>query len=255
MSAPIPQSGRPNLNPQQAAALTARAVAAVNQQQQQQQRQQTQQQHLQHNLTPQYSDYLLKSGGRSATRYHVMRIMSHTPVEVRDLVPPVRMYRRDPRSATWEAIRQKAEREAALAAAAAANGDGTAAPNTDTSMTDVDKNGRARKKKMRPGDSIDTSVIAPFGGAALSRRNLFRKRTRQVYLSKESAEVREERRRDNYPWILEDFDASHSFTGHLAGGQGDTAKYALFFFAASQMSHHVRRGVTYHRTYRRMVFV
>ncbi|RKP07179.1 hypothetical protein THASP1DRAFT_24626 [Thamnocephalis sphaerospora] len=232
MSAPLPQSGRLSLNPQQVAAIAANAAATVQKQQQQQRQQQQQAAAI-----PQFSDYRLKSGGTSATHQHVMRIMSRTPVEVRDLVPPVRMYRRDPRSATWEAIRQKTEREAAAAAAAAAAAEAEN-PGEASSQVSVGadaaldaKGARQRKKKMRPGDSIDTSVIAPFGGAALNRRNLFKKRTRQVFLSKDSAEVREERRRDNYPWILEDFDASHSFTGNLSGGQGHTAKYALFFFS------------------------
>ncbi|KAI8056179.1 hypothetical protein BDF22DRAFT_674217 [Syncephalis plumigaleata] len=175
-----------------------------------------------------------------------MRIFSRDPVEVRDLVPPVRMYRKDPRSMIWEAIRAKAEKEAAAAAAAAAVAAGEESSNAmdteDANATtaanaavaaDGGKGGKPgqRKKKMRPGDSIDTSVIAPYGGAAVNRRNLFKKRTRQVFLSKESTEVREERRRDNYPWCLEDFDGSHSFTGDLMGNQGTTAKYALFFFS------------------------
>ncbi|RKP23723.1 hypothetical protein SYNPS1DRAFT_30524, partial [Syncephalis pseudoplumigaleata] len=170
-----------------------------------------------------------------------MRIFSRDPVEVRDLVPPVRMYRKDPRSMMWEAIRAKAEREAAAAAAVAASGDGATTMETDEAAASTSASAAAnatatakpgqRKKKMRPGDSIDTSVIAPYGGAAVNRRNLFKKRTRQVFLSKETSEVREERRRDNYPWCLEDFDGSHAFTGDLMGNQGSTAKYALFFFS------------------------
>jgi hypothetical protein len=242
MSQPVRPSKNLNLNAQQLATIAARAAASVQQQQKQQQQQQRQAATTAMAAVPQFSDYRLKSGGptNAQTRHHIMRIFSRDPVEVRDLVPPVRMYRKDPRSMVWEAIRVKAEKEAAAAAAAAAVAAGedpgnimaTDGTNSTTAAAD-DKGGKTgqRKKKMRPGDSIDTSVIAPYGGAAVNRRNLFKKRTRQVFLSKESTEVREERRRDNYPWCLEDFDGSHSFTGDLMGNQGNTAKYALFFFS------------------------
>ncbi|KAJ2886018.1 transcription factor IIF subunit tfg1, partial [Coemansia aciculifera] len=76
--------------------------------------------------------------------------------------------------------------------------------------------------KERP--KADINLIADRGGARSNKRNLFKKRTKQVYFADE-----EKRRLDieeARPWVLEDDDESEVWTGSLEGGQ--SSAYVLF---------------------------
>ncbi|KAI8070839.1 hypothetical protein BC940DRAFT_295684 [Gongronella butleri] len=83
---------------------------------------------------------------------------------------------------------------------------------------------QSRQDRNAPRTGADTSLIAPMGGAIKHKQMLFKKRTRQIYLSKD--DTRELKEQEYRPWVLEDYDAQHSFTGTLEGGQ--RSDYVLF---------------------------
>ncbi|ORY77129.1 Rap30/74 interaction domain-containing protein [Neocallimastix californiae] len=87
-------------------------------------------------------------------------------------------------------------------------------------------------------NKLDTSKIAPYGHAQKNKQNLFKKRTKQVYLGADDSsrdqtiqEIKKEKEAERYPWLLTDFDnnITNTYGGLLEGGQH--ANYVLFMFA------------------------
>ena len=79
-------------------------------------------------------------------------------------------------------------------------------------------------------NGVDTSVIAPYGGGARNKQNLFRKKTRQITLVDE--QDRKTRNEESVPWRLDDADDQIGFVGSLEGGQQTC--YVLFMFSVSR---------------------
>ncbi|ORX52028.1 Rap30/74 interaction domain-containing protein [Hesseltinella vesiculosa] len=99
----------------------------------------------------------------------------------------------------------------------------TSAPASSNNRSSFPYHSRYERQNG-PRTGADTSLIAPMGGAIKHKQLLFKKRTRQIYLSKD--DTRDLKEQEYRPWVLEDYDAQHSFTGSLEGGQ--RSDYVLF---------------------------
>ncbi|KAJ2628492.1 transcription factor IIF subunit tfg1 [Coemansia sp. RSA 1290] len=145
------------------------------------------------------TDYTLMSAPRERT-HNVMRMLTPKPVDFEQFTPPIRM-RRQNRDYYRVKNRKRNEEEAEAEAEA------------------------EQLEEERP--KVDMNLIADAGGARRNKRNLFKKRTKQVYFADE-----EKRRLDieeARPWILEDDEEKEVWTGELEGGQ--SSEYVLFVLA------------------------
>ncbi|KAH9252750.1 hypothetical protein BASA81_009259 [Batrachochytrium salamandrivorans] len=148
--------------------------------------------------------------------------------DLRSFKPPVRMARQDPYKIRQEqyrldSIRQGKEFKPAVHPT---NPDGTPVPSGINS-------------------AIDTTKVAPFGNAAKQKQNLFKKKTRTYYLSRDHEDTgnsdlfgpdadgilasvnARHGDPDRHPWVLQD-DEDQYYTGNLEGSQG--SNYMLFVF-------------------------
>ncbi|KAJ1720959.1 transcription factor IIF subunit tfg1 [Coemansia erecta] len=161
-------------------------------------------------------EYTLVSA-RPRRTHNVMRFQSPQPVDPSTFTAPVKLRRRNKEYYRLKNKKRNEERAAALeleqangaAGTASAVGAGAVAPEPE-------------KKDERP--KADMSLIADVGGARSNKKNLFKKRTKQVFFADE-----EKRRLDieeARPWMLEDDDEKEVWNGSLEGGQ--KAAHVLF---------------------------
>ncbi|KAJ2480523.1 transcription factor IIF subunit tfg1 [Coemansia sp. RSA 2131] len=151
------------------------------------------------------TDYTLMSSTRTRT-HNVMRFLSPASVDLTTFTPPVKMRRRNRDYFRLKNKKRNEERQGSDLVEETVD----AEPELDT----------------RP--KADMNLIADVGGARRNKRNLFKKKTKQVYFADE-----EKRRLDieeARPWVLEDDDESQVWTGDLEGGQTASA-YVLFVLA------------------------
>jgi hypothetical protein len=73
-----------------------------------------------------------------------------------------------------------------------------------------------------PTTGADTSKIAPFAGARHNKKNLFKKRTTQIYLADDRQ--RQLKAEERLPWVLEDYDGTHTWVGQF---EETDAKYGF----------------------------
>jgi hypothetical protein len=69
------------------------------------------------------------------------------------------------------------------------------------------------KTAQGPTTGADTSKIAPFAGARHNKKNLFKKRTTQIYLADDRQ--RQLKAEERLPWVLEDYDGTHTWVGQF----------------------------------------
>ncbi|KAJ2445433.1 transcription factor IIF subunit tfg1, partial [Coemansia sp. RSA 2440] len=153
------------------------------------------------------TDYTLMSSTRTRT-HNVMRFLSPTSVDLTTFTPPVKMRRRN---RDYFRLKNKKRNEERVQS------------GTDLVEETVDA-----EPELDSRPKADMNLIADVGGARRNKRNLFKKKTKQVYFADE-----EKRRLDieeARPWVLEDDDESHVWTGDLEGGQNASA-YVLFVLA------------------------
>ncbi|KAJ2775760.1 transcription factor IIF subunit tfg1 [Coemansia javaensis] len=158
------------------------------------------------------TDYTLMAAPRKRT-HNVMRFLGERDVDLTTFAPPVKLrrrnreyYRQKNKKRNEERLAQQQQEEQELRAAEAALG--------------------LPPKEERP--KADINLIADAGGARRNRRNLFRKRTSQIFFANEDRrrmDIEEAR-----PWMLEDDDESELWTGTLEGGQ--SSSFVLFVLAA-----------------------
>ncbi|KAJ2502991.1 transcription factor IIF subunit tfg1 [Coemansia sp. RSA 1972] len=152
------------------------------------------------------TDYTLMSSTRTRT-HNVMRFLSPTSVDLTTFTPPVKMRRRNRDYFRLKNKKRNEER----------------GQSTDLVEETVDA-----EPEIDTRPKADMNLIADVGGARRNKRNLFKKKTKQVYFADE-----EKRRLDieeARPWVLEDDDESQVWTGDLEGGQNASA-YVLFVLA------------------------
>ncbi|KAJ2162806.1 transcription factor IIF subunit tfg1 [Coemansia sp. RSA 552] len=160
------------------------------------------------------TDYTLMSSAQRRTN-NVMRFLSTKDVDMTQFTPPVKMRRRN-----REYYRLKNKKRAEAAAAAAAAKDEPDEIKEDGGLDQVQEVVPQRPK-------ADMNLIADVGSARRNKRNLFKKRTKQVFFANEDKrrlDIEEAR-----PWVLEDDDEQEVWTGSLEGGQN--SEFVLFVLA------------------------
>lgn len=171
-----------------------------------------------------YTDYKLISQSTAQApdgpiKYNILKFHSSTvqkrqSINPRTFTEPVRLTRKN--------LRAEAARQAAAAALAASGGPTPGA------------NG---------GSNADAGLIAPHGGGAQSKKNLFKKKTRQVFIPLDPA-ARQLKKEEALPWVLEDYDGHNTWVGNVEAGQSK-GQYMLFVFAEDGF-----RVVPAHRWYK-----
>eukprot|EP00833_Pecoramyces_ruminatium_P002934 jgi/Orpsp1_1/1176966/evm.model.c7180000059652.1 len=200
----------------------------IQQQQQQLQQQQQQQQQQRQANEVQEQAYRLVSAVPERP-HHVLKFSgSRNKVDLNSFTKPIKLVRDIPQSyLDRHNYRNKNNpnnnQEESSSSKISANGNDATQENAATNDTQ---------------NKLDTSKIAPFGHAQKNKQNLFKKRTKQVYLGADDSsrdktiqEIKKEKEAERYPWLLTDFDnnITNTYGGLLEGGQH--ANYVLFMFS------------------------
>ncbi|KAK9380918.1 uncharacterized protein V2V93DRAFT_369927 [Kockiozyma suomiensis] len=162
------------------------------------------------------TDYRLRAfseSEQSGKRFHVMKFYSRQQVDPAKFQQPVTMHRKDPRQLRYQLQQNPLAAEAA----------GVKSENGDK-MEDIKMSSEeAERGTVAPDTDLS---IAPDGNGRRNRKNLFQKKTRQVYTNHE--EERRLRYEEYYPWLVEDFDGKNTWVGNYEAAQSDC--YVLFVF-------------------------
>ncbi|KAJ2814122.1 transcription factor IIF subunit tfg1 [Coemansia furcata] len=172
-------------------------------------------------------EYTLMSSTQPARTHHVMRMLTSKAVDLQTFTAPVKLRRRNKEYYRLKNKKRNEEKAEALEAEEAKKRQQLEA---DGMLMEVD--GVEAKKEesavplymVKEKPKVDINLIADRGGARSNKRNLFKKKTKQVFFADE-----EKRRLDieeARPWVLEDDDEKEVWTGSLEGGQSST--YVLF---------------------------
>lgn len=146
------------------------------------------------------------------TRNHIMRFQTKQDVDIiKNFTKPVRLHRKDPQNIQFHLSREEMDRR---------RREGAAVTETTTEPTYVDEEGNI----VQPADM---SQVAPDGGARRHRRNLFKRKTKQVHMMDEKK--RKLRYEEYYPWVIEDYDGKNVFVGSYEAGLSEST-HVLFVF-------------------------
>lgn len=146
------------------------------------------------------------------TRNHIMRFQTKQDVDiVKNLTKPVRLHRKDPQNIQFHLSREEMDKR---------RKEGGGISETVTEPTYVDEEGNI----IQPADM---SQVAPDGGARRHRRNLFKRKTKQVHMMDEKK--RKLRYEEYYPWVIEDYDGKNVYVGSYEAGLSEST-HVLFVF-------------------------
>lgn len=145
------------------------------------------------------------------TRNHIMRFQTKQDVDiVKNFNKPVRLHRKDPQNIQFHLSREEMDKR---------RKEGTTTEVTNTT-TYMDEEGNI----IAPPDM---SQVAPDGGARRHRRNLFKRKTKQVHMMDEKK--RKLRYEEYYPWVIEDYNGTNVYVGSYEAGLSETS-HVLFVF-------------------------
>ncbi|PPQ77758.1 hypothetical protein CVT25_011193 [Psilocybe cyanescens] len=179
-----------------------------------------------------FQEYKLLSSVLNGWRYDVMKFDSRRPVDIFQWTPPIKLNRKDLR-------RDDSSTNAVPEAVGPMLGaDGKPVIGVDGKMVMVDAEGRPIHASGGAGGAKDKGKA---GGA----KKRFQRKTRQVFFVPD--EVRQLRREERYPWVLEDSSPSQNevWTGQMEDAT-KAETHALFMPAANQ----VFKFVPAHRWYK-----
>lgn len=146
------------------------------------------------------------------TRNHIMRFQTKQDVDiVKNFTKPVRLHRKDPQNIQFHLSREEMDKR---------RKEGGGISETVTEPTYVDEEGNI----IQPADM---SQVAPDGGARRHRRNLFKRKTKQVHMMDEKK--RKLRYEEYYPWVIEDYDGKNVYVGSYEAGLSEST-HVLFVF-------------------------
>ncbi|SGZ56926.1 CIC11C00000000050 [Sungouiella intermedia] len=146
------------------------------------------------------------------TRNHIMRFQTKQDVDiVKNFTKPVRLHRKDPQNIQFHLSREEMDKR---------RKEGGGISQTVTEPTYVDEEGNI----IQPADM---SQVAPDGGARRHRRNLFKRKTKQVHMMDEKK--RKLRYEEYYPWVIEDYDGKNVYVGSYEAGLSEST-HVLFVF-------------------------
>jgi transcription initiation factor TFIIF subunit alpha len=151
-----------------------------------------------------YADYRLVSTGTGGYKFNVLKFNTPSTIDPRTLPPPVLFNRKDPRQAGRPPPPVVDPNELSTEMGA----DGQLIPLVDLKpVLDIHgkpmlgRDGKIMYATGKRGPAADLSLIAPGGGAVNNKKNLFKKKTKQVH--KVDQEKMRLRREERYPWVLE----------------------------------------------------
>ncbi|KAJ6262832.1 Transcription initiation factor [Drechslerella dactyloides] len=145
-------------------------------------------------------------------RFHCMRLYSKNEVNIMDpeeFIRPIKLHRRDPRGPLQG---------------------GKIEPGSDSVMLDPDEKDidpeekakrEAEKAEKERQQAENLARIAPHGGAVKQKKNMFKKKTQQVFQRDE--EERRLKYEEYFPWFIEDYENKNTWIGNLEGGLSGTS--------------------------------
>lgn len=137
-------------------------------------------------------------------RYHIMKFQSKQDVNiVKDFTKPVRLHRKDPQNIQFQLTRKEIDEK-----------------RREGATQVIPENGEGEEE-------MDLSQVAPDGGGRKNKKNMFKRKTRQISLMDESK--RKLRFEEFYPWVIEDYDGKNIYVGNYEAGSSDTQQ-VLFVF-------------------------
>lgn len=146
------------------------------------------------------------------TRNHIIRFQTKQDVDIlKNFTQPVRLHRKDPQNIQFHLSREEMDKR---------RKNGIPAENQPQEVVYEDEDGN-------PIQRADMSQVAPDGGARRHRRNLFKRKTKQVHMMDEKK--RKLRYEEYYPWVLEDYNGKNVFVGSYEAGSSETT-HVLFVF-------------------------
>ncbi|GEQ66863.1 hypothetical protein JCM33374_g526 [Metschnikowia sp. JCM 33374] len=161
------------------------------------------------------------------TRHHILKFHTKQDVDVmKNFNKPVRMHRKDPQNIQFQLSRQEMDRRRREKAAAKATEDA----DVKTEIGEKDSTNSAEKgtdTQENNQNSADMSQVAPDGGARRHRKNLFKRKTKQVHMMDENK--RKLRYEEYYPWVIEDYTGDNVFVGSYEAGSTEST-HVLFVF-------------------------
>lgn len=149
------------------------------------------------------------------TRNHILKFRSKQDVDIlKSFHRPVRMHRKDPQNIQFQLTRQQMDEKKRKELELAENGgqNGEFGNNGDPD---------------NPNAPVDMSQVAPDGGARRHRRNLFKRKTKQVRVMDEKK--RQLRYEEYYPWVVEDYSGDNVYVGSYEAGSSEST-HVLFVF-------------------------
>lgn len=181
-----------------------------------------------------FQEFRLFSSALNGWKYDVMRFDSRKPIDIYKWHQPVKLNRKDLRR------NDEVSTNATPQAVAPMLGpDGKPVIGPDGKVVMVDSDGRP----IQPLNEVPDAQGKDKTKAAVKKR--FQKKTRQVFPVAEG--IRQLRREERYPWVIEDSSANHNevWTAQMDDlGKGET--HAFFMPAANE----VFKFVPSHRWYR-----
>ncbi|QPG75189.1 hypothetical protein FOA43_002539 [Brettanomyces nanus] len=181
------------------------------------------------------------------TRYHIMKFHSVKRVDpLKDFEQPTRLHRKDPKNFQFQMsmkeLEQKTiddrERDIERVEKRKEYMENKGIKPTELSQEQIDEKieldgmsdeERAQRldEKKREEDEIkrkqekenQMKLVAPDGGARKTKRQVLKKKTRQIRAYDETK--RRLRYEEFYPWVLEDYDAKQAWVGNYEAGNTD----------------------------------
>lgn len=140
------------------------------------------------------------------TRHHIMRFQTKQDVDIlKNFTRPVRLHRKDPRNIQFQLTRKEID---------------------ERRRAGVEPVNEEEGGEGLP-DEPNLAQVAPDGGARKPRRNMFKRKTRQVH--KMDEDKRKLRYEEYYPWVMEDYDGQNVFVGNYEAGLLELT-HVLFVF-------------------------
>lgn len=147
------------------------------------------------------------------TRHHIIKFHTKQDVDIlKTFHQPVRMHRKDPQNIQFQLTRQQMNQK---------KRELLEQGETGNNLSGVDG------EQENLNDPVDMTQVAPDGGARRHRRNLFKRKTKQVKVMDEKK--RQLRYEEYYPWVVEDYTGDNVYVGSYEAGSSDST-HVLFVF-------------------------
>ncbi|CAG8732843.1 1431_t:CDS:2 [Cetraspora pellucida] len=173
------------------------------------------------NLTLKKEYTITSSTLNKIKKLNIMRFHSSQPVDITKFTVPVKLQRRDPDAPPQQTLILSRQNQIIPSTSKVTQPNSTPAPTS----------------------GADASLIAPYAGARHNKKNLFKKKTTQIFLADDSQ--RRLKAEEKLPWVLEDYEGI-TWIGEYEGG--DSAKYGVFLLKGDKLEFvQIHRFYTFNR--------